>query len=143
MTGSKRVVDHTTFTELSWKRDPFTPNAFVLAPGLQKLSSLLGAEFIEILEDINALQLIRDFSQFPADDILSMSQIDNQQASIQSRLVDLPRLSGFLECCRLGVFLCTSLLRCKRWPASVVPVSAARGFTVSFVIFIFLTRSRT
>ncbi|KAH8678548.1 putative N-ethylmaleimide reductase [Xylariales sp. PMI_506] len=120
MVGSSRIVDHTTFVELHWKRDPCTPNAFVLPPGFEKRSHLLTAEFIEVLKDIHALQCIRDHARFGAEDKISMRQIDNHQASIQSRLVGLPTVSCFLDCCQLGVYLCSALLRCKLWPASVI-----------------------
>ncbi|EXJ87486.1 hypothetical protein A1O3_04446 [Capronia epimyces CBS 606.96] len=86
MTGSNRVVDHTTFSELLWRRDPFSVNFFVLPPGIQPLSHLLGEEFIEVLKDVFALQCIRDSALFGKEDVMSMAQIDNHQASIQSRL---------------------------------------------------------
>jgi hypothetical protein len=56
MTGSERVLDHTTFAELQWRRDPFSPGFFVLSPGFEKRSNLLTEDFVEILEDLNALQ---------------------------------------------------------------------------------------
>jgi hypothetical protein len=56
MTGSDRIIDHTTFGELQWKRDPFAPSFFVLAPGFQKRANLFPEDFIEVLKDIHALQ---------------------------------------------------------------------------------------
>lgn len=127
MTGSKRVFDHTTFTELRWRRDPFTPSAFTLPPGFQKTSHLLTEEFVELLKDIRALQCIRDFAHFTDKD-MSMIQIDNHQASIQSRLVSLPKTScSFLDCCHLAAYLCSAMLRCRIWRDSVVPVSEPHG----------------
>ncbi|KAJ4249276.1 hypothetical protein NW757_007853 [Fusarium falciforme] len=63
MTGSKRVVDHTTFSELHWARDPFSPNFFILPPGFQSLSHVFDEEFIEVLKDVHALKCIRDNSR--------------------------------------------------------------------------------
>lgn len=123
MTGSKRIVDHTTFPELSWSRDPLTPDDFTLTPGFQAVSHLLTEDFMEVLEDIHGLQCIRDFARYTTWDMMSMAKVDNHQAFIQSRLVNSPKVSPFMDCCRLGAFLCSAMLRCKLWPASVTPVS--------------------
>lgn len=122
MTGSKRIVNHETFTELRWRRDPFAPNDFVLQPGFQRVLQHLNPEFIEILEDIHSLQNVRDSTYFESEDSMSMAQVDNHQASIQSRLVSIPSTSGFLECCNIAAYLCSTMLRCKIWRASVFPV---------------------
>ncbi|KAF5628955.1 nucleoside diphosphate sugar epimerase [Fusarium sp. NRRL 52700] len=37
MVGSKRIVDHTTFTELKWQRDSIAPDFFELPPGFQSV----------------------------------------------------------------------------------------------------------
>ncbi|KAJ5125678.1 N-ethylmaleimide reductase [Penicillium atrosanguineum] len=86
MTGSTRVVDHTTFSELQWKRDPFAPSFFTLPPGFRPQSHLLGEDFVEVLKDVFALQCIRDSAFFGQEDVITMTHIDNHQASIQSRL---------------------------------------------------------
>lgn len=122
MTGSSRIVDHTTFAELQWRRDPFSPSYFQLPPGFQPLSYSLPKEFGEVLEDIHALQCIRDFARSPNPDILSMAYINNHQASIQSRLLGIGNLSPILESCRLAAYLCSSMLCCKVWCALVIPV---------------------
>jgi hypothetical protein len=127
MTGSSRVVDHTTFAELQWRRDTFSPSFFRLPPGFQARLHLLSKEFIEVLEDIHALQCIRDFAHFASRDILSMAHINNHLASIQSRLVGLENLSCVLECCYLAAYLCSSMLCCKVWCALVIPVRQPYG----------------
>lgn len=121
MTGSKRIVNHTTFAELRWRRDPFAPDAFVLPPGFQNASHLLTEDFTELLKDIHALQCVRDSVYFAPESVMSMAQIDNHQASIQSRLVDLPKTSSFLDSCHLGAYICSTMLRCQIWRHSVVP----------------------
>jgi hypothetical protein len=122
MTGSNRIVDHTTFSEMQWRRDPFSSHLFNLAPGFQALSHLLPDEFIEILEDIHALQCIRDEREFSCEDPIPVSQVDNLQASVGSRIVGLPKLSLLLDCCYLAAHLCTCMLCCKGWKKSVIPV---------------------
>ncbi|QGA21253.1 hypothetical protein EYB26_008963 [Talaromyces marneffei] len=87
MTGSTRIVDHTTFSELKWTRHPRFSDFFVLPPGFKSLSYSLGDEFIEILKDVYALQCIRDNLWGATEAAISMAYIDNHQANIQSRLI--------------------------------------------------------
>jgi len=138
MTGSSRVVDHSTFAELQWRRDPFSPSFFRLPPGFQARFHLLSEDFIEVLEDIHALQCIRDFGRSTSWDILSMAHINNHQASIQSRLVGLENLSGVLECCSLAAYLCSSMLCCKVWCALVIPVRQPYEFRSLSVAYLAL-----
>ncbi|KAH8801797.1 putative N-ethylmaleimide reductase [Xylogone sp. PMI_703] len=121
MTGSSRIVDHTTFAELQWRRDLFTPNAFILPPGFQQRSHLLSEDCIEVLKDIHALKCIRETANFGVDNASAMAQIDNHQASVQSRLAGWSNMSPFLHCCNLAAYLCSAVLRCKLWHDSVIP----------------------
>ncbi|TVY16452.1 hypothetical protein LARI1_G005751 [Lachnellula arida] len=121
LAGSSRIVDHTTFAELQWKRDPFAPFFFRLPPGFQTRSHLLTKEFIEVLEDIHALQCIRDVPGAARCDVMLMENINNHTASMQSRLVGLRNLSPVMECCRLAAYLCSVMLCCTTWCALVIP----------------------
>ncbi|KAM3066693.1 hypothetical protein ACMFMF_010198 [Clarireedia jacksonii] len=121
MTGSSRVVNYTTFTELQWKRDSYPPSFFRLPPGFQVRSHILTKELVETLEDIHALQSIRELSSSSSYNPVSMAHINNHQASIQSRLVGLVYHSPVLECCKLAAYLCSSMLCCKVWCALVIP----------------------
>ncbi|TVY42469.1 hypothetical protein LOCC1_G005159 [Lachnellula occidentalis] len=121
LAGSSRIFDHTTFAELQWTRDPFSPFFFRLPPGFQTRSHLFTKEFIEVLEDIYALQCIRDVSGDTKGDVMLMANINNHTASMQSRLVGLPNLSPVLECCRLAAYLCSVMLCCTTWCALVIP----------------------
>jgi hypothetical protein len=122
LAGSRRVFDHTTFTELQWTRDSFSPNFFSLPPGLQVRSDILTKEFVEVLEDIHALQCIRDIPGSTRD-VMLMTHINNHTASIQSRLVNLPKLSPLLRCCHLAAYVCSIRLCCTVWCPLVIPVS--------------------
>ncbi|KAJ5748800.1 N-ethylmaleimide reductase [Penicillium nucicola] len=121
MTGSNRVVDHTTFAELQWERDPFTRQFFTLPPGFQAHSQLLGSSFVEVLKDVFALQCIRESTYFEKEDTIAMAHIDNHQASIQSRLAHLPNHCSISECCHLAAYICSTMLRCKLWRTSTIP----------------------
>ena len=122
MTGCHRIVDHTTFAELQWRRDPFSPNFFVLPQGFQTRTHLLTEEFIEVLKDIHALKCIRDSPDFALEDTIMMVNLDNHHASIESRLIGLPNSSLFSECSRLAAYLCACMLCCKVYRHSVIPV---------------------
>ncbi|KAK5229747.1 hypothetical protein LTR72_001279 [Exophiala xenobiotica] len=121
MTGSDRIVDNTTFAELRWGRDPFSAEFFILAPGFQKRADLFPEDFIEVLKDIHALQCIQDLPSYTCQNPIEMCRIDNQQASIGSRLVGLPKLSAFMEACYLGAYLSACMLCSKVWRHSVMP----------------------
>lgn len=121
MAGSTRMFDHTTFAELHWRTDPFSPNLYVLSPGFQMKSYLLSEELVETLEDLHALQYIRDTPDFVCKDTTRMIYVDNCQASVQSRLMGLSNLSPFMECCRLAAYISACQLCRKVWRASAMP----------------------
>jgi hypothetical protein len=87
------------------------------------ISQLLFPEFVEVLEDIYALQWIRDTSEYLTDDAIYMLHIDNRQAWIESRLFALPRASIFLECCYLACYLCVYMMYSEIWQSPKLPVS--------------------
>ncbi|KAL7921161.1 hypothetical protein ACQKWADRAFT_321651 [Trichoderma austrokoningii] len=121
MTGSDRIMDHTTFAELQWRRDPFASAYFSLAPGFQRKSHLFDENFLEVLKDIHALQCVQDLPRYSCQNPVEMLRVDNQQASIGSRLVDLPKLSTTMEACYLAAYLSACMLCCKVWRHSVMP----------------------
>ncbi|KXJ86275.1 hypothetical protein Micbo1qcDRAFT_153127 [Microdochium bolleyi] len=130
MTGSARIVDHDTFEELRWSRGATGfPSIFVLPEGFQEISHLLSDDLIEALKDIHAFQRIRDSDLFPTATVVSPMQIDNHQASIQSRLSGRPdhrtRESPLQECCRIAAYLCCAMLRCPMWRTSGAPAYLA------------------
>jgi len=122
LTGSDRTVGHTTFTEIQWQRDVFAPDLFVLPLGFQGRSHLFDNEFIEVIKDIHALSRIRDSSVFRVEDTVSMMHVDNQSASIQSRLCNVATYSVVQRYCRWAAYLAASMLCCKVWRFSTVPV---------------------
>lgn len=122
LTGSRRIYDHTTFSELQWTRDPFVPNFFRLPLGFQTRPDLLTTELMQVLEDLHALQCIRDVPHYTKGDPMLMAYINNHTASIQSRLMSLQNVSSVQECCCLAAYNCSVMLCCTVWCALVVPV---------------------
>ncbi len=80
MTGSDRIIDHTTFVELQWRRDPFTPSFFALAPGFESKAHLFTEDYIEVLKDIHALQRVQDLPGYSCQNPVEMLRVDNQQS---------------------------------------------------------------
>lgn len=132
LTGSARLFDHTTFAELQWGRDPFSPNFYQLPLGFQARSDLFTMDFLIILEDINALQLVRDMANPMKGDIMQMAHINNHIASIQSRLMSLPESSSLIECCHLAAYLCSVMLCCTVWCSLDIPVSKIRSILTAY-----------
>ena len=114
LAGSRRIVGHNTFVELHWIRDPrdFT---FKLGIGFQRAMDLLDDDLVTILEDLYSLQCKRDSSSFSCDDTVDLIHVDNQQASIQSRiynrLVD-ASMSPLLRCLYMAAYLGATVLCC-------------------------------
>lgn len=123
LSGSDRIVDHTTFSELLWQRDSFTPNFYQVPSGFEKISHLLCENFTEVLEDLHALQCIRNCSSYKKGDPFIMAYLNNHTASIQSRLVNLIMPSPMLKCCYTAAYICSIMLCCHAWCALVIPVS--------------------
>jgi len=125
MTGSDRIVDHTTFVELHWQRDRLDRNLYTLPPGFQRVSQSFCGEFITILEEIHALQCRRDMNTCWEDPV-SLAQTDNHQAWVESRLASLPTSSCLAECCRLAAYISAYMLFSEVWCSMFLPVGAAR-----------------
>lgn len=125
-TGSGRVISHDTFTELSWRRDPFCLSLFQIPPGFEAHADFLGNDFLAIIEDIKALQTIRDTVEVDHHDTISLMHLDNHMASIESRLYNLGMgplryEQPTLYCCILSAYLCTYALFTVVWDSSLLP----------------------
>ena len=70
--------------------------------GFQRRSELFSEDFLERLEDIHAMQCVRDSPIYSPEDTISMMLIDNQQAWVQSRLADVPKINTYKNAAGLG-----------------------------------------
>ena len=121
------MSSHETFAELSWKRDPFRRSSFKAPRGFEACETILGAEFLAIVEDINALQTLRDAMDVDQNDAIAIMHLDNHQASIESRLYILGEdpmrfVNPTLYCCILASHICTYTLFMEIWSASTIPL---------------------
>ncbi|KAL7904694.1 hypothetical protein GGI35DRAFT_192332 [Trichoderma velutinum] len=121
LSASDRIVDHNTFSELRWQRDSFTPSFYQLPSGFETISHLLSEDFVEILEDLHALQCIRNYSTYEKGDPFFMAYINNHTGSLQSRLANLTAPSLILKCCYNAAYICSIMLCCQPWCALVIP----------------------
>jgi hypothetical protein len=125
MTGSERVLSHTSFPELNWKRDPLLSSLYTLPQGFMTKSALLGEETTALFEDIRALQVMRDSLDFHYDDPASILYFDNQQAWTESRLYNcrkaLSQSDYVLDCCLIAAYLCTYVMFTDIWGGSLIP----------------------
>lgn len=123
--GSDRTLDHTSFSELHWRRDPLLVDLYALPPGFDRISHLLTEELTEIIKDVHALQRISEmYCESAPFDAISTMQIDNQQAWIESRIQALMiRESPIIKCCCLALYLCTYLSCTTVWQSALISVS--------------------
>lgn len=122
--GSTRLFTHETFSELHWDRDPWGACDHPLPPGFQVNFHVLNDELLSTIEDIQALQASIQLSQSGERKPLSISQIDNIQASIESRLCSLQyttqNLGPIQECCRLAAYICCYALFTEVWNSHTI-----------------------
>lgn len=129
LTGSSRLFSHTTMTEMQWTRDVVSyQDWFTLPPGFERLSHLFPRDFFEVIEDVHTLQHMRDAPYFICQDTIAMLHVDNHQAWVCSRLQQLlaqpeRTSSAVVECCYYAVYLSSTMLCCKVWRKSPIPVS--------------------
>ena len=120
------MADHETFAELTWRRDPFQQSAYYAPLGFQAHAAVLGDEFLSIIEDIKALQVARDSIDVDHRDAITIMHLNNQQASIESRLYESGRdpvrfTNPVLYNCNLASYLCTYMLFNEVWDAGFIP----------------------
>ena len=121
--GTERVFSHETFPEMHWHRDSFQDCLYSAPPGFAKRADILGSEFLEIIEDICALQHLRECgSSYPYDGH-EVEKVDNQQAWIESRLQRLREKTSdpLLLCCIPAAYLCAYSFFAEVWGASLIP----------------------
>lgn len=131
--GTRRFFFYGDFPELAAIRDPFRANFYYLPNGFNDLRQFFSSEFLSVLEDINALCVLRDSSCMCGDSPVSELRVDNCQASIESRLVDLRNISRnsgqicpVFESCIYAAYACTYMLFTKTWEASFIPTFCSR-----------------
>jgi hypothetical protein len=126
--GTQRILSHDVFPELHWHRDPFQHHLYEIPDGFASREDILGAEFLDIIADICALQRMRESgADYPANS-LEVEKVDNQQAWIESRLQFLQTQTSepLLLCCIPAAYLCGYSFFADVWAASLIPYSLSK-----------------
>ncbi|KAL7949765.1 hypothetical protein V8C42DRAFT_362086 [Trichoderma barbatum] len=123
--GSERRFNHDVFPELHWGRNPFLSSIYTLPPGFEPLRHAFGDDLIRVIEDIYALQHLRESSEIDLDDSTSIIHMDNYQASVESRLYSHFLAAGedneIVICCILTLYLCAYMLFTEIWAGHFIP----------------------
>lgn len=135
------------FPDLYWERDHSSSSIFHLPPGLEQSNDILSLNFRTVLEDLYGVSLyVYDHSS----DCESMEttakiQMDNQQAWIESRLVNLQQEAQTLglvaECIRLAALICAYCLDMSTWASNFIPSQLSQKLllnlqhTISFCLW--------
>lgn len=123
ITGSKRIFSHDTFHELSWERQSCM--LYKLPSGFLECSDIFTDKLLTIIEDIQSFQTSRDSHSFCSSDLISIYHIDNQQASIESRLHNLreqlDETDYVVDCCIIAAYLCIYVMYTSIWEGHIIP----------------------
>jgi hypothetical protein len=124
-TGVQRILSHDVFPELHWRRDPIFSSFYSLPTGFATCGDMFNDELIEALEDIHALQLLRNVAEFNPPDAVTVRQLDNQQAWIESRLhhyyCAADSSDYALTSCIIAAYLCAYSLFAEVWAGRWIP----------------------
>jgi hypothetical protein len=109
-------------------RDPFREQIYVVPSGFDSAMATLPVDMLVVLEDVNALCSLTDVRCMCGHLPLNMMQIENAQAWIESRIVDLLndyKSTGIadsqFEACLFATYLCTYQLSTCIWEGSFIP----------------------
>ncbi|KAL7929218.1 hypothetical protein V8C35DRAFT_331888 [Trichoderma chlorosporum] len=123
--GSKRRFNHYIFPELHWGRNPFLSSIYALPPGFEPLRETFGDDLVVVIEDIYALQHLRESSEMDLDDLTSIIHMDNYQAWMESRLYSRFLVTDedieIVTCCILTLYLCAYMLFTEIWAGHFIP----------------------
>jgi len=126
--GTTRLLSHKNYPEFCWTRDPDRPGAYVVPTGFDTISGTTSSKFRTLLEDLNALCSLVDAKCGSAGISIEKLAIDNGQAWIESRLINLlheSRHSGkensLYDACIFVCFLITYKLSTGIWEGCFIP----------------------
>lgn len=122
------MLSHEHFPELCWARDPDRSSSYKVPEGFGHIVDKLPRDFAIVLEDLNALCRLIDEQCQHNDSAIFEIGVDDGQAWIESRLVNLllewrrrQQNNSMYEACILGAFLCTYKLSTVIWEGCYIP----------------------
>ncbi|KAF2024916.1 hypothetical protein EK21DRAFT_77686, partial [Setomelanomma holmii] len=129
MAGTPRFLSHKDFSDF---KNPTAINQlqrWEVPSGLIKSISQWPSEFAVVLQDLNALCWLVDSQCDPEKDVIELFPVDDNQANLESRLVDLliecrrapDETDPWYEACILGAYICTYKLSTGIWMGCYIP----------------------
>jgi hypothetical protein len=129
MAGTPRFLSHKDFDDFQNPTAIDRSQRWTIPQGLNKSMSQWPPEFASVLQDLNALCWLVDSQCNPNRDAIDLFPIDNIQANLESRLVDLlsecrrapADTDPWYEACILGAYICTYKLSTGIWMGCYIP----------------------
>jgi hypothetical protein len=120
-----QCADHTSkpSSELHWHREPHSSHLYDMPQGFHKYRLAFNATLLQICGDVCALQRQRDRHEESAINSVAIMHLDNQQASIESRIqLYLETTSCPLKrSIALALYICAYILFADIWTNSLIP----------------------
>ena len=129
MAGTPRFLSHMDFQDFQSSKSVDRSQQWQVPPGLRSSIAQWPSEFTVILQDLNALCWLVDSRCGDDKEPIDVFPIDNDQANLESRLVDLlsecrasPNgTDPWYEASILGAYLCTYKLSTGIWMGCCIP----------------------
>lgn len=125
LTGSQRLFCHESFQELYWQRNPTHCQYHLLPEGFACRRHLFTKPFLEVVEDIHAMESMSCSVELDGSDCSVLSRLDNQQAWQESRIysmiLQLPRNDPWLHCCHWAAYICSYVMFTSIWESKMIP----------------------
>ena len=125
--GTPRLFGLQTFPDTFGTKSQLVGSTIQLASGFERIREILSVDIESVLEDLQSVSRdVCDYLDIHEDmQMLTKIRLDDQQAWIESRLVDLQpearKLGLITECIRLAAFVCTYFLDVSSWSSNFVP----------------------
>jgi hypothetical protein len=129
MAGTPRFLSHRDFHDFQSPRNVNRLSHWEVPVGFRSNVAQWPGEFALVLQDLNSLCWVVDSQCNAGDDPLDMFPVDNNQANLESRLIDLLRecktskleVDPWYEACILAAFLCAYKLSAGIWIGCCIP----------------------
>lgn len=129
MAGTPRLLSHKDFRDFKIGRDVETLDVRHIPPGFAPYIDQWPEDYIGVVRDLTALARVVDSKCGLEHEPLEVLPIDNDQANLESRVVDLlsdyrrfPSTTGpIYEACIFAAYLCTYKLSTGIWMGCYIP----------------------
>jgi hypothetical protein len=129
MAGTPRLLSHRDFRDFKITKDVQNLEVRSIPPGFARYIDQWPEDYIVVIQDLRALACVLDAKCGLESEPLEVFPIDNDQANLESRIVDLlsdyrrfPSSTGpIYEACIFAAYLCTYKLSTGIWMGCYIP----------------------